>query len=342
MNNKCNSRDEISCNILKKSKYDSECIIPDSNDYNKFNILNNIKYSVATLKTISKYYKLKKTGNKQELQLRIYYFLLNSYNATIIQKYVRLKFVKIYIKLLGPALFNRDICCNKNDFFTFENVNNIKYNQFFSYKGLDNTVWGFNILSIYNLFLNDKNNVLNPYTREKINNDLFFNIRNIINISKILNIQTEIVLNKEENIAITREKKIEMLSLEIFQHIDSLGNYTNHEWLLNLNRDSLIRFLYELIDIWQYRTQIEHNVKKQICPPYGNPFLDINFNNLKQIPFYLLQEKVLLIIKSITKKGINKEMCNLGASYILCSLTLVNHEAAFAMPWFYQSVSNIN
>ena len=38
--------------------------------------------------------------------------------------------------------------------------------------------------------------------------------------------------------------------------------------------------------------------------------------------------------------GTTDDYRNLGASYILTALTLVNNEAAVALPWLYQSVVN--
>lgn len=49
-------------------------------------------------------------------------------------------------------------------------------------------------------------------------------------------------------------------------------------------------------------------------------------------------KNVLLIISDFITKGITPEFCSMGVSYILCALTLVNPEAAEAMPWFYSSV----
>ena len=36
--------------------------------------------------------------------------------------------------------------------------------------------------------------------------------------------------------------------------------------------------------------------------------------------------------------GINESAKSLGCFYVLASLTLVNHQAAQAMPWLYESV----
>ena len=63
MNNKYNIRDEQSCNIIKKTRYNVKSEIPIIKDYNNFN---NNKHSLISLKTISKFYKLKLTGNKDK------------------------------------------------------------------------------------------------------------------------------------------------------------------------------------------------------------------------------------------------------------------------------------
>ena len=332
--------EEISNNVKKKVKNKNELKIPKINDFIFFK---NKNYTIVELKKISKYFNLKCCGNKSELHNRIYNYLYNSFNCIIIQKYIRKFFVKKYIILIGPALFNRELCSNTNDFLTFENLNTIKYNQFFSYKNIDNTIWGFNIISFYNLFLKTDGDILNPYTREKININHLINVKQIIRLSNILNISTEILLNNntdKDNDKINTKKIIELKTLDLFHYIDTLGNYTNHEWLLDLNKRELFKFLHELIDIWEYRSQLEINIKKQICPPYGNPFINLNINELYKLNFYKLQEKILYIIEEFTKKGVDKDSCNLGASYILCGLTLVNSSAALAMPWFYQSVSS--
>ena len=40
----------------------------------------------------------------------------------------------------------------------------------------------------------------------------------------------------------------------------------------------------------------------------------------------------------MVKSGINHDSRALGAYYVLACLTLVNEDAATAMPWLYQSV----
>ena len=135
------------------------------------------------------------------------------------------------------------------------------------------------------------------------------------------------------------QKQIELRCLELFQYMDGLGNYTDIKWFLSLDRVLLLKFTNEIMDIWMYRAQLPDVTKRQICYPSGDPFRYINPNSLGHTNLNQLQKFVLTIIEQFIKTGVDREMQNLGASYILCGLTLVNSDAALALPWLFQSVS---
>jgi hypothetical protein len=335
---------ELTCDIMLRKVQklnnidESNFEIPKINDYYLF-IKN--KYNIPHLKEICKFYKLKISGNKPELTNRIYKYLFDSKYAIIIQKYFRRIFRQTYNKLLGPALFKRSLCMNSTDFFTMENIDKIPYNDFFSYRADDKTVWGFNIISFYTLFIKSDNEVLNPFNREKIDPTFFNNIKVVVRLSKMFKTPVNITLNDNvENISL--KKRVELKCLDIFQYIDQLGNYTDIKWFMSLNRILLIKFLRSLVDIWEYRAQLEISVKKNICHPYGNPFRHIDLVNCNNLNLLSLQKTILSVIEQFIKKGTSREFCNLGASYVLCALTLVNNDAAVALPWLYDSVSDID
>ena len=101
------------------------------------------------MKGLAKHYKQKSTGNKQELQNILYNYLRLSYFIVKIQKNVRRMFVRKYIMLKGPAFLNRKLCNNPTDFFSLEEMNDIKYNQFISIKDIDGFIYGFDVISLY-------------------------------------------------------------------------------------------------------------------------------------------------------------------------------------------------
>ncbi len=128
--------------------------IPTINSYNDL-VYNN--YNITQLKGFAKNYKLKITGNKQQLLTRIYSYLYFSHYIIKIQKVFRSLLVKRYKSLHGPASMNRKLCTNDNDFITLEPIEEINFHQFISYKDTDGFIYGFNITSLHNLFLNLSN-----------------------------------------------------------------------------------------------------------------------------------------------------------------------------------------
>jgi len=308
--------------------------------YNEAEIFISKNYRVSFLKEICKFYKIKVSGNKSLLITRIYSHLTLSKSAIIIQKNIRKKLVLLYNKLFGPALFKRFLCKNDTDFFTLDNIKSLNYNEFISYEDISGNIWGFSIKSLYNLFIKNNHETTSPYTRDKISYVIFINIKRIVRFSKIFRYKIDFSLNEKTEL-ISQKKKIEFKCLELFQYIDQLGNYTDSKWFLSLNKLNLIKFIRELTDIWEYRASLSDIIKKEICYPTGCPFRFSNVNTLNELSFISLQKTSLTIIEQLIKTGINLHSSILGASYVLCALTLVNTDAANALPWLYQSVENL-
>jgi hypothetical protein len=134
---------------------------------------------------------------------------------------------------------------------------------------------------------------------------------------------------------VTDKKYIELKTVTLFQNIDALGNYSNAQWFLSLNRTQLIKFMRELIDIWEYRANISIETKKAICFPSGNPFNRLpNLQIIENIDH--IRKAILEVMEKMVNTGIDKDNKCLGAYYILSALTLVNNDAATALPWLYE------
>ena len=307
-------------------------------EYGEYNNLLLYNYRLSELKDIAKKYKQKTTGKKKEIQNNLYNYLRLSNEIIKLQKIIRKRFVKKFIELKGPAFFKRELCNNKNDFYTLTDMKDIENGQFISIKDKDGFIYGFDMLSLYTHMKKNKKNPTNPYNRNQftVSENPVIIINRLLKLSKILNIPTNI---KIENETISYSKQIELRALAIFQEIDALGNYTDSSWLLNLNAHQLVTFIHELYDIWTYRAQIDHYTKVSICPPLGNPFGNVNMqyisNNLK---LNELKTTALSIIEKFIKHGINQEFKVLGAYYVLTGLTIVSNNAANSLPWLYQSV----
>jgi hypothetical protein len=345
--NEVNTSDYFAClcdkvtNNLHSSKnlekIDNENIpIPN---FNQAFFLCRYKYSIPQLKIIAKTYKIKITGTKSQLISRIYSFLFLSNLSVKIQKIIRGYLERKYINLHGPAFKNKNLCTNTFDFLSMDELTNIPNQQFFSFKDDDGFIYGFDLLSLHNLIYKSNGAVKNPFNQQPLSSKIIENFRSFLRLSRIfkINICTEITdITKE----VSDKKSVELRCLTLFQNIDALGNYSNAQWFLTLNRNQLIKFIRELLDIWSYRAPLTMETKRDICPPLGNPFSRMpNFNILQTLEnLDDVRKHILDIMEKFVNTGIDKDNKCLGAYYILGAITLVNTDAALALPWLYQAV----
>tara|TARA_Y100000589_G_scaffold196446_1_gene185665 strand:- start:372 stop:1406 length:1035 start_codon:yes stop_codon:yes gene_type:complete len=314
-----------------------------TNDFTVLNFDNymdiiHYNFNVKQIKTMCKYYNLKISGCKNELKTRIFNYLKYSYFALKLQSLYRGHLVRTLNKCKGPALFNRK-CVNSNDFLMFEKLECINHEQFISFEDEDKFIYGFNLCSLYNLLYVENSgnlNVKNPYNRSVIKQNIYNNINKIIRISKILKLNTNLeVHNDLDNLPF--KKKVELNCAKLFQKIDEFGNTTHYNWFYNLSKPRLLKFINELLDIWNYRLSLTNDLKRQICHPNGRPFLNLNIHTLFQKNTDIIKNKLINILRNLVTKGVDKQYKSLGAYYILGALTLVSMEAAQSLPWLYET-----
>lgn len=315
----------------KRRINEDEFFIPKISE---FYILFKFNYTIPQLKSICKHYKLPRTGGKSILTMHVYNYLYYSHNATKIQKYVRGNLQRKLDKMRGPAYLKRDKCVNDCDFFTLTEINKIEPIQFFSYEDNDGFIYGFDVLSLWQLF-ESENAIENPYNRQSFPVNTKEILKKLIKTSK--NINNKINITMRDN-KLDMEKQLELRVLNLFQFINSLGHYTDHSWFLELNKIQLIRYCRELYDIWCHRAQISEEVKQRIYPN-GNPFRVVNYATLStNMSIYDIRKSSVNICENLTYYGITNDDKNMGAYYVLTALTLQSSTAANALPWLYQSV----
>lgn len=322
----------------KKKCPDSEFYIPT---YTNYAILLSYKLSKTQLRCISKHYKLRISGTNNELLTRIYVHIKMSYIIIKIQRLFRGFLQRYCNKLRGPAFFSRSLCTNNEDFLTMENIKDINYQQFVSYSDSDNFVYGFDVISLYNLKQNTTRGeeVKNPYTRREIPTKVFNDIKRLIKIMKrVYNSPLEVEIEKEDENNLSVSDRI----TRVFMEIDTHGHYTCQSWLLNLDKSGLIRFVQELADIWFYRASLTPEIRYTISPndPLRHYAIFINMLRLEQ-NVDRIQENIIHVIESMVFSGIDESARSLGVIYVLQALTLVSHDARQSMPWLYEAVAYI-
>lgn len=306
--------------------------------YLTYKDLQTYHYNITHLKSIAKHYNLKQSGNKIEVLNRMYNYLCISHYVVKIQKNARRYLVRAYVKMHGPAAFHRSLCNNLTDFVSMEPVEEIDFHQFMSYKDIDDFIYGFDILSLRNLFLKSSGEVKNPYNRNIVPKHVIKNLCRIIRFGKILNIPIQLDFECK---TITAEKTTESRAFTLFQTINEWTNQTSSSnWFMHLNRSHLREFIYELVVMWNYRCGLSLGTKKKICPPHGNPFHNIRIDAIVDEPEITnAQNTLLTILEQMVYNGVDNDSKTLGSMLVLGVITLVNASAASSIPWLFESFS---
>ena len=224
-----------------------------------------------------------------------------------------------------------------------EPVVSIPFLSFFSYRDADGFVYGFDIQSLCQLVGaagGGNGGLRNPYNRTAMGTEVVLQLKQLVRMGRLVGWPVVTEADDDEAPVLTAQKSMELRSLELFQHMDRLGNYTHSQWFTSLSRGALIRFVIELRDIWNYRAQLASQVKRNISPPHGNPFYEFPMGEMynNDVSLEELKHRVLTLLHRVVTAGIDTDSQSLGTLYVLGALTLVNVEAAEALPWLHQSV----
>lgn len=299
------------------------------------------KLKINQIKNTCKYYKLTTIGSKNELTNQLIklfenfkYYELNLDKIIKIQSLYRGWKIRNIINLQGIYIFNKSLCNNQEEFYTFDEINNIEDNFFFSIK--ENTyIYGFDIRSLSQMIDNSNGIILNPYTNQEINiNDI---IRANIFIKYLE--KNNIIVKHVNTVLMSPEQEINLKATEIFQKMDYLGNYIDLNWFHQMNIHNLKSFYKLLEDIWNYRANLSDMAKLQIVPQNNLFTMDIyTINNITDK--IKLQHIILDTINTLVSSGITQPDKTIGAFYVQATFAGIVPEASDAMPYMAFVISN--
>lgn len=318
---------------------------PEPTTYREISKIDLSTVKLPELKKYARDLNIKVSGNKAEVKARIETQIRLTVSAIKIQKTFRGHMVLEWMKLKGT----RENCVNDTDFYTLEPLNEIPYLYFIKCVDTSHN-YGFDIKSLCTLATKNKK-FENPYNRENLKttfgakmvrvvkltnilfpgNDLMMDIANVYESSTNRVVVTESFSTFFQNLdQLTLEQRI----TNLFMQIDSLGNYTNKEWLTQLSED---RRYYLVVKINQLWNKISSVVRQKICPhisPFSTGFFGIS-------PAHISTEMIVKMAEVLVHSGIDNEHKQLGAMYFLSGLTLVSLNARNQMPWLYENYFTI-
>ena len=323
------SRKNVKCS-------ETDFVIPSVNDHSAFL---SYKYKKCQLQTIARHYRLIVSGSVSDLTVRVYSYLTSHAHVQPFQSLWRGYLRRKCNMLRGPAFMNRSLCNNDEDFLTGETMNEVSADQFSSYTTSDGFVYGFDIISLYNLkSKSNTKNVLNPYTREPIPMSVFVDLNILIRISNSVYDSSIDVSFDMPVAASSGDMSIEERVVELFDSIASHGYYPTIDWFMELERRDLIKMLRELSDIFLYRASIPRDIQVRICPI--NPFRSMStmVDIMQSYEDILVSRDILLYVaSSVVMSGVATTDRALGTIVFLQALTLVSNGARDSYPLFYES-----
>ena len=305
-----------------------------------------IRYNTVKIKDLHKtleHYNISTIGNKKILFERLlthFDSLLPyiNYNNSIlkIQNYLRKKINTNLNSLQQYFNFSINDCINDTDVLTLDKLKELDPGYLFTYKDSDNFIYGFDVRTISKLLENEP---VNPYTGKLFDTDTINKISKLLHYLSIKGIK--LTHEKETSEEVNDSKyKIKRRVIKVFQEMDSLDQYTNPSWFLDLNLNKLYRFYKEAEDIWNYRLNLTKETKSKIVPPDGKVFkiepknVFKNHNTISK-----LQELCLEVIEKLIYSANDRSDRVNGCIYVLLALVIVNKEAALAMPSYYTMVT---
>ena len=235
------------------------------------------------------------------------------------QSYIR-RYLIQKNKIRGIGYFFKELCINDEDFLLMTNTNETPDKYFFSYRDTQYKVWFFDIRSFKKL-IDFKSE--NPYTREKIPDNI---INNSKEIYKKLKIQTDIEVFHTNRIDIIKQKCV-----DLFSDISQRGYFCDIKWILSLDIIDIKRLYRKLEDIWNYRAYLTDEIKKKIAPPDGIVY---NFKKFREIKDK--NDMIDLIITETNKfnNAIDINDKTLGYMYFLIGLGEISIDCKNSHPLF--------
>lgn len=327
--------------------------------------------TIPLLKMVCKEFKLKVMGKKADLVERIVRNHSCMVAGSFLQDKVKRAIARRWLKLHGPALFDKSSCVNDMDLMGAD-IADLPMDQMFSFAD-NGFVYAFDIATFGSLIVKNyqKDKIKNPYTRDDIQYDVFSDFKNLILYSALLkrkfytvhpdettnggdsqvNTTTTVANN---TITITHSVQNGVVNVEVdmtteeiddelrslFYVVDSYGYYTNPDWVINMSSGQLRGFLRDMMEIFNFRANLTHNAMTRIINPTG--ILERNSNGFRQwlrVTFDedVLKRKVCEFMKKLVMTGVEQGDRDLGTLYVLTALTLNSPDAASAMPWLYES-----
>ena len=136
-------------------------------------------------------------------------------------------------------------------------------------------------------------------------------------------------------VIVSLEQHVSHTLTRVFQKMDELNNYTNTEWFKQLNRTRLIKFIYGVRELFEYRMDLPFTRRLQVVSTgrvFALPVSRYTAMNDNELRLCILNE-----CEKLVSEGHTRDDRYLGSLVILTALTELVPTCAEAYPWLLQA-----
>ena len=300
--------------LIKDNMIDIDNFTGLSKDYLKDDLLYYREHKMKNKSTVNSKQELFDEIKEYINSLKRYDCQENKDNIILVQSLARGKLIRMK---------NENLKCNNDeDFYTYEDLKNIESKFFYSYKDKGGIRWGFDIRSLDKLI---QMRYPNPYTTEEIPLNIIEEVKNKISLLKLDPEYEDLT----DSIVRDRKETIKQKIVDLFSFIEQSG-YTCHvEWFTVLSVRRLKELYRQLEDIWNYRSQLSQQMKRNICPPnadiFKTPMIEVMNYSTKEDLQELILHEVLKFTQAVTDSD-----RKLGFMYFLIAFGMVSPQCYHA------------
>jgi hypothetical protein len=237
---------------------------------------------------------------------------------------------------------HRNQCINDADFLTFQPIHEIPSHALFCiqdranpYQKETQTIWFAFHVNSFAQYIHPlpKDSVINPYTRNFFHPD---DIRRFYFSLKWKGLLNQTSLHPEINqfpylqstyYPLPFDKRINQI-IHTLNYLENeyLQGSIQSKWLTELSKPKWYQFYITMLFMWNNRltSEIQENINSKF--PY--------FTKKTKTPV----KDSLALCENLLNYGINEEYCQMGASIVLSSIAMVNIEAKYKMPYYYDAL----
>jgi hypothetical protein len=183
------------------------------------------------------------------------------------------------------------------------------------------------------LIVNERNSIVSSLIN-RVDNDINRHLNNLMTM-----LPSEVITRYNNLQERQRTSSINDRIRQLFLEIDSLGNYTNETWFINLSFEQCKALLRIIFEIWENRG-LTHQLKSRISP-FKWPFDHIyerGLGSIETITMDIVKTDLITTFELMVFTGTDNDSRNIGAMHVLSALTLISRDARAAVPWLYESV----